>query len=363
MAETVASIARAIGLSPVGNAGLVISGVAEPADAGPDDLAFAGSPQFADDLRKGQARAALLWQGADWQALGLEAAILAPRPRYAMSGISRLFDPGPEIAPGIHPSAVIDASAEIGAAAAIGPFVVIGRGARIGPRARIGARTTIAEGCRIGADALIHAGVTICASVQIGERFICQSGAVVGGDGFSFVTPEKSGAEEVRETLGQRSEIRAQAWARIASLGGVEIGDDVEVGANSTIDRGTVRATRIGAGTKIDSQVQIGHNAIVGRDCLICAQAAIGGSAKVGDRVVLAGRAGVSDNITLGDDVVIAAASAVLSNVPAGRAMFGYPAIRMDAQIEAWKHMRRLGRLFAQVAELRDAVTKLRDRD
>ena len=363
MERTLASIAQVIGLEAVGDADLAITGVAEPADAGPAELAFAGNPKFAEDIAKGRARAALLWQGADWRALGLQAAILAPRPRFAMSGISALFDPGPEIAAGIHPSAVIDASAEIGAGAAIGPYVVIGRGAQIGPRARIGARVTIAEGCRIGEDALIHAGVTICARVQIGDRFICQSGAVIGGDGFSFVTPEKSGAEEIRETLGQRSAIRPQAWARIASLGGVEIGDDVEVGANTTIDRGTVRATRIGSGSKVDNQVQIGHNAEIGRDCLICGQAAVGGSAKVGDRVVLAGRAGVSDNIAVGDDAVIGAASVALSNVPAGRAMFGTPAIRMEAQIEAFKNVRRLGRLFAQVAGLRDAVTKLRERD
>ncbi|PKP71684.1 MAG: UDP-3-O-(3-hydroxymyristoyl)glucosamine N-acyltransferase [Alphaproteobacteria bacterium HGW-Alphaproteobacteria-4] len=363
MTHTVASIARALGLAAEGETGLVVTGVAEPALAGPGDLAFAGNPKYADDLAQGQARAALLWAGADWRGLGLAAAILAARPRHAMAGISRLFDPGPEIAPGIHPSAVIDSGAQIGDGAAIGAFVVIGRGVRIGPRARIGAHTSIAEGCIIGADALLHARVTICARVEIGDRFICQSGAVIGGDGFSFVTPEKSGVEEVRETLGHRSELRPQVWARIHSLGGVVIGDDVEVGANSAIDRGTVRATFVGAGTKIDNLVQIGHNAQIGRDCLLCGQVAIGGSARLGDRVVLGGKGGVSDNISVGDDVVAGAGTIIMSNAPAGRAMFGTPAIRMDQQIEAWKHMRRLGRLFAQVAELRQAATKARDTD
>jgi UDP-3-O-[3-hydroxymyristoyl] glucosamine N-acyltransferase len=363
MPQTVASIARMLGLVAEGEVGLTVTGVAEPALAGPGDLAFVGSPQYAAELDKGQARAALLWTGADWRGLGLAAAILAERPRYAMAGISRLFDPGPEIAPGIHPSAVIDPSAEIGASAAIGPFVVIGRDVQIGPRARIGAHTSIAEGCRIGADALLHPRVTICARVEIGARFICQPGAVIGGDGFSFVTPEKSAAEEVRQTLGQRGALRPQAWARIASLGGVVIGDDVEVGANTTIDRGTVRATMIGSGTKLDNLVQVGHNAQIGRDCLLCGQVAIGGSARIGDRVVLGGKGGVTDNIIVGDDVVAGAATVILSNAPAGRALFGTPAIKMEQQIEAWKYMRRLGRLFAQVAELREAATRARDKD
>jgi UDP-3-O-[3-hydroxymyristoyl] glucosamine N-acyltransferase len=124
-----------------------------------------------------------------------------------------------------------------------------------------------------------------------------------------------------------------------------------------------VRATCVGAGTKIDNLVQIGHNAQIGRDCLLCGQVAIGGSARLGDRVVLGGKGGVSDNISVGDDVVAGAGTIIMSNAPAGRAMFGTPAIRMDQQIEAWKHMRRLGRLFAQVAELRQAATKARDTD
>lgn len=363
MAHTVASIARALGLVAEGEVDRAVTGVAEPALAGAGDLAFAGNPKFAEGLAQGQARAALLWAGADWRGFGLAAAILAERPRFAMAGISRLFDPGPEIAPGIHPTALIDRSAEIGDGAAIGPFVVIGRGVRIGPRARIAAQTSIAEGCTIGPDALIGARVTICARVEIGARFICQPGAVIGGDGFSFVTPEKSGTEEVRETLGRRSDLRPQVWARIHSLGGVVIGDDVEVGANTTIDRGTVRATTIGAGSKLDSQVQIGHNAVIGRDCLICAQVGVAGSARVGDRVVLGGQSGVADNIFVGDDVVSGGATAILSNVPAGRVLLGNPAIKMDAQIEAWKHIRRLGRLFAQVAELRETVMKTRDKN
>jgi UDP-3-O-[3-hydroxymyristoyl] glucosamine N-acyltransferase len=341
---TVAAIAQALGAEQAGDGSLAVRGPAEPATAGPDDLALALDPKYADGLRSGRARAALVWPGADWQALGLAAAIFAPRGRLALAGLTRLFDPGPAVAPGIHPTAVIDPSARLGAGAAVGPFVVIGADAEIGPGARIASHVTIGEGARIGAQALIHAGVRIGARVRIGDRFIAQPGAVIGADGFSFVTPEKSGVEEVRETLGARRSFVDQSWARIHSLGAVTIGDDVEIGANSTIDRGTIRDTTIGSGTKLDNLVHLGHNVSVGRDCLLCGQVGVAGSARIGDRVVLAGQVGVSDNIFIGDDVVAGGAAVILSNVPAGRAVLGYPAVKMETQIEIQKAVRRLAR-------------------
>jgi len=362
MQYTLGDIATALGAHAEGDLSLPITGASEPAAAGADQLALAMDPKYADGLSRGDARAAILWEGADWQGLGLAGAIFVARPRMAMAGLSRAFDPGPEIAPGIHPTAVIDPSAEIGIGSAIGPFVVIGRGARIGMGARIGAHVSVAEGAVIGADCLLHPGVRIGARVQIGARFIAHSNAVVGGDGFSFVTPEKNGIEMIRETLGSREEIRPQSWTRIHSLGTVEIGDDVELGANATVDRGTVRATVIGAGTKLDNMVHVGHNVLVGRDCLFCAQVGIAGSTRIGDRVVLAGQVGVSDNIFIGDDVIATGATKVFSNVPAGRVMMGSPAVKMTSHIEATKNIRRLGRLFATVAELRETVAKLSEK-
>ncbi|MFN4173349.1 MAG: UDP-3-O-(3-hydroxymyristoyl)glucosamine N-acyltransferase, partial [Pseudorhodobacter sp.] len=269
MGHSIAEIAAALGAEAAGDLGIVVSGASEPAAAGPDDLALAMDPKYAPGLAQGQARAALMWPGADWQALGLVAVIFAPRGRLAMAGLSAMLDPGPAIAPGIHAMSVIDPSARIGEGAAIGPFVTIGADVEIGPEARIASHVSIAAGARIGAGALILEGVRIGAQVQIGDRFIAQPGAVIGADGFSFVTPEKSGVEEIRQTLGQRAEIRAQKWSRIHSLGAVTIGDDVEIGANSCIDRGTIRATSIGSGTKLDNLVHIGHNVTVGQDCLL----------------------------------------------------------------------------------------------
>ena len=326
----------------------------EPQSAGPQDLALAMDPRYADGIAKGQAQAAMLWPGADWRGMGLKAAIFAPRGRLAMSGLTRMLDPGPDIAPGMHPMTVIDATARLGAGASVGTFVTIGAHVEIGPNARIASHVSIAEGARIGADALILQGARIGARVKIGDRFICQPGAVIGVDGFSFVTPEKSGVEEVRETLGARAEIKAQSWTRIHSLGAVSIGNDVEIGGNCAIDRGTIRDTVIGDGTKLDNLVHIGHNVQIGRDCLLCGQVGIAGSARIGDRVVMAGQCGVSDNIFVGNDVVAGGATKIFTNAPAGRVLLGSPAVKMETHVEIQKALRRLPRLAARVAALEE---------
>lgn len=359
MSYTIREIAAALGAEAAGDLELRVSRAAEPQAAGPQDLALAMDPKYAEGLRAGAAQAAMLWPGADWRSLGLKAALFAPRSRLAMAGLSRMMDPGPEIAPGIHASAVIDPSAEIGAEAAIGPFVVIGRGVRIGARARIASHVSISEGTTIGCDALLMQGVRIGSQVTIGDRFIGQPGCVIGGDGFSFVTPEKSGVEEIRATLGHRDEIREQAWTRIHSLGAVTLGDDVEVGANATIDKGTIRDTSVGRGSKIDNLVHLGHNVQVGEDCLICGQVGVAGSTRIGNRVVLAGQCGVSDNIFVGDDVIAGGSSKIFTNVPAGRVILGNPAVKMETQVEINKALRRLPRLAATVAELQKLVSKL----
>ena len=349
---TIREVAQAIGAEAEGDLDLKIGSVSEPQAARADQLALALDPKYAAGLAQGTAQAALLWPGADWQGLGLKAAIFAPRGRLAMAGLTSLLDPGPAIAKGIHPMSVIDPSAEIGEGAAIAPFVTIGAGVKIGRNARIASHVSIAEGAQIGEDALLLQGVKIGANVQIGARFIAQPGAVIGSDGFSFVTPEKSGVEEIRHTLGQREEIKPQSWVRIASLGAVSIADDVEVGANSTIDAGTIRNTSIGRGTKIDNLVHIGHNVTIGEDCLLCGQVGIAGSTRIGNRVVLAGQCGVGDNLFVGDDVICGGSTKVMTNAPAGRVLLGYPAIKLETHVEVQKYLRRLPRLAARLAAL-----------
>ncbi len=359
MSHRIDDIAAALGGTALGAASLRITGAAEPAAAGPDDLALAMKPEFAAGLAKGRARAALIADGMDWRALGLEAAIVVARPRYAMAGLTAALDPGPAVEPGVHPTAIIDPTAEIGADVAIGPYVVIGADARVGAGARIEAQATVGAGARIGEDLVIMAGARVGAGVRLGDRVIVQPGAVIGGDGFSFVTPEKSQVESARESLGKSDGAQApQAWTRIHSLGAVQIGNDVEIGANCAIDRGTIADTVIGNGTKLDNLVHIGHNVQIGADCLICGQVGMAGSARVGDRVVLGGQCGVSDNIVIGDDVVAAGATKIYSNVPPGRMLMGAPAVKMETHVEMYKALRRLPRLMQTVAELKKALSK-----
>ncbi|SFI23701.1 UDP-3-O-(3-hydroxymyristoyl)glucosamine N-acyltransferase [Jannaschia pohangensis] len=353
---TLAEIAESLGHPVVGDASVVLRRVAEPQAAGPDDLALAMSPAYGPALSAGAARAAILWDGADWQSFGLAGAILVPRARLAMAGITAALDAGPRVKIGVHPSAIIEDGAEIGPDCAIGPHVVIGANARVGARARIGASVTIAEDAVIGDDALIYPGVHIGARVRIGDRFVAQPGAVIGGDGFSFVTPEESGVERVRKTLGDQGELRAQSWQRIHSLGAVTIGDDVEIGANTTIDRGTVADTTIGRGTKIDNLVHIGHNNRIGADCLICGQVGMAGGSTVGDRVVLGGQCGVTDNITIGNDVVAGGATKIFTRVRDGEVILGSPAVKMETNMAMYRALRRLPRALEQLSDLRKIV-------
>ncbi|TNC51109.1 UDP-3-O-(3-hydroxymyristoyl)glucosamine N-acyltransferase [Rubellimicrobium rubrum] len=348
---TIGEIAKALGAEAVGRLDLEVTGAAEPAAAGPGDLALALAPNWAASLAQGRASAALLWPDADWQSMGLKAAILAPRGRLAMARLTRMLDEDPYPA-GVHPSAQVDPTTRLGEGVAVGALTVIGADAQIGAGTRIGPQVTIAPGARIGDGALIHSGVRIGRRVSIGARVILQPNAVIGGDGFSFVTAEPSHVEVARDSLG-RGEVTIPtdpSWHRIHSLGGVDIGDDVEVGAGATIDAGTIRPTRVGSGTKIDNLVMVAHNVVVGQHCLLCGQVGIAGSTVIGDRVVLGGQAGVGDNLVIGNDVVVTGAASILSNVPAGRVMMGNPATRMDLQIESYKALRRLPRILRDLA-------------
>jgi UDP-3-O-[3-hydroxymyristoyl] glucosamine N-acyltransferase len=356
MTHSVKDIATALGAQAFGAVDILVTRAAEPAMAGPEDLALAMNPKYAETLGQGTARVAMLWEGADWEALGLEAAIIAPRPRYAMSGLTKMLDTGQGFAAGIHPSAFVDPDAELGEGVSVGPLAVISKGAKIGAGSIIGPQCFIGWNVTMGEGAYLREAVSIGARVTIGDRFIAQPGARIGGDGFSFVTAEPSNVETARKTLGNQGEAKAQEWTRIHSLGSVTIGHDVEIGMGATIDCGTIRDTKIGDGTKLDNQVHMGHNVVIGRNSLICGQVGIAGTATIGDNVVLGGQCGVSDNIFVGDGVIAGGGTKLMSNVPAGRTMLGYPATQMDKQVESYKALRRLPRLMREVADLKKTV-------
>ena len=351
-------LAKALNGQAVGDVALQVTGACEPQDAAGSLMAIATSQSYVERLPLGQARVALLAEGTDWQALKLSGAVLVPRPRFAMASLTQALDRRWRSGrTEIHPQACVDPGAQIGPGARIGAFCHIAAGVVLGENAWLGSHVSLAEGCMIGPDATVMAGVRIGADVRIGARFVAQPGAVIGADGFSFVTPERSAIENVRETLGDSKGAKPQAFVRIHSLGSVVIGDDVELGANSCIDRGTIRDTQIGDGCKFDNLAQIGHNVKIGKNCLICAQVGIAGSSVLGNNVVLGGQTGVSDNLFIGDNAITGGATKVLSNIPAGRVMLGYPAMKMDAQLEVYKNLRRLPRMLKEIARLKKSLS------
>jgi UDP-3-O-[3-hydroxymyristoyl] glucosamine N-acyltransferase len=299
------------------------------------------------------ARAAVLWDGADWQALGLAAALFAPRARTALQGINALFEPPLDLAPGIHPTAIVDPTAELGADCWLGPYSIVGAGAVVGAGARIFPHVTIGRGAFIGAGAILREGVRIGHDVRIGARFSAFPNAVIGADGFSYVTPEPGSVEAAKREGAVRDETRNLSIRRIASLGTVVIGDDVEVGAAACIDRGTVADTTVGDGTKIDNLVMVGHNCRIGRNCMLCGHVGLAGSITVGDRVVLGGKVGVADHVKIGSDAVVAGGSLVGSDIAAKSVMLGVPAVPRAQAIEQMMAIRRLPRAIEQVREIR----------
>lgn len=356
---SVSDIAAALGASFEGDGSIVVNALVHPDEARVDALVMASSKEFLQKIKAGTARAALVSEGTDWRAHGLDAAIIVSRPRYAMAHATRAFAVEDALPASIHPTAFVDETAVLGEGVQIGPFACIGPRAKIGGGTRIHASVSIGEDAVIGESGLIHAGVRIASRVLIGDRVIIHQNAVIGADGFSFVTPDMGAVEAAKKSGAGSSDTQNLHLERIHSLAAVRLGDDVEIGACTTIDRGTLRDTRIGAGTKIDNQVQIGHNVTIGGTCMICAQVGIAGSCEIGDRVVMGGKAGVADHIRIGSDVLVAAASAVAGNVKGRSIVMGVPAVARDEAVRSLMALRRLPRLMDTVETLKKRLSSM----
>jgi UDP-3-O-[3-hydroxymyristoyl] glucosamine N-acyltransferase len=228
-------------------------------------------------------------------------------PRLALAQLTAVFDTRPLPSPGIHPSAVVATDAEIGDGARVGAGAIICAGASIGPRSAVGEGALVGPGATVGADCRLHPRAALADGVRLGDRVIVHSGAVIGSDGFGYV-PSPRGA------------------VKLHHLGGVIVADDVEIGANTCIDRGTLGDTVVGRRSKIDNLCQIAHNVVIGSDCLIAGQCGIAGSTRLGDRVTVAGGVGIGDHLEIGDGAVLGPRAAVLKSVPAGETWLGYPA-------------------------------------
>lgn len=356
---TLARIAESLGATVDGDAGLTVQRLMHPLEASrPDDLIFVMAPELAARLAESPVRAAVLAEGLEAPAGSLDASITVARPRYALSLLLDLFACRPHSPPGVHPSAVVEAGAELGDGVSIGALAYVGPNARIGAGTAVLPQAYIGADAQLGADCLIYPGVRIGERVEIGDRVIIHNNASIGSDGFSYVTPQEASFEAAK-SHGDQVAARIEGLRRIASIGTVRIGDDVEIGACTGIDRSNIGATVIGRGTKLDNHVQIGHNVRIGEDCLFSGQVGIAGSVRVGNRVVLAGQVGVADHLVIGDDAVVGGGSGLWKNVEPGQVVAGYPALPKTEALRQQTDLARLPRVLRDVATLKRQVADL----
>lgn len=352
-------IAAATGAELQGDGNIAVSRLVHPSTySGAGDLVLAMDDALLPLLSGKEIVAAVISKKAAPEAPPARNILRVGRARVALATLTNLFAPPQAFGTGIHASAVVDASA------AVAPDAIVGPGCVVGPRAKIGAGCILQSQVTVEADAVIgdgtvlRAGVRVGAHCVLGARCLVHFNSSIGSDGFSFVTPER-GSVEAAKSDGVITATNNQGLLRIASLGAVVIGDDVEIGANTSVDRGTVLPTRIGNGTKIDNQVQIGHNVQIGNDCMICGRVGIAGSTVIGDRVVLGGATGIADHVKIGDDAMLMAFSGVPGNVPPKQIYGGIPAIPRERFMEQIFAVNRLKSLSKQVENLSASVKTL----
>jgi UDP-3-O-[3-hydroxymyristoyl] glucosamine N-acyltransferase len=354
--KTLGEIAELVGGKLRGDPSIAVKRVVHPASAsGPDDLALVLSPSVIPLLRSGVVTSAVVPLGMD--GVPTPNQILVDRPRVVLAKLTEIFQRLVFVESGVHLSAVVHPSAFVDADVRIGPHCWVGPNARIGARTRLVCNVSIGADVEVGHDCLLHASVCIGDRSQLGNRVIIQPNAVIGGDGFAFVTPEPSSIESVRET-GQVRHFNTEL-IRINSVGHVVIEDDVEIGCATCIDRGTLGETRVGRGSKIDNLVQVGHNVTIGQNCLIVAQVGLGGSSVVGNRAVLGGQVGLPDHLTIGDDAVVHAQAGITNHVRERTVVIGSPAQPKRDFLEREVHLKRLPAIYKAIKELQRKVAEL----
>lgn len=317
-----------------GDGDIEIARVAGIDGAAPGDVTFVANPKYEKALASTRASAAIVRDGMT----GAPCAVLRTRDPYlAFARAVGLFAPSARPSAGVHALAAIASDARVGSEVSIGPFVAVGEGATIGDRTVIFPNVTIGPGARIGTDCVIHANVSIRERVTIGSRVILQNGVVIGGDGYGFVR-RGDGTHE-----------------KIPQVAAVVIEDDVELGANTTVDRPAVGETRIRAGTKIDNLVQIAHGVTVGRNVLMAAQVGVAGSTDIGDDVIFGGQVGVGGHLSIGRGAVAVGQSGVTNSLDPGAMVAGYPAI--DS-----REWRRASVIFKRLPELKRRLEQLEAR-
>lgn len=341
MEFTVQELAALVGgqFASEANAAQKIRGAAAVADAGDGDVTFFGNAKYLPQLKGSKATAAFV--PLDFSESIPAIPIRVENPSLAFAKVLEKLAPAPiRFAPGVHPTAIVGTGVVLGENVSIQPYVVIEDGAEIGADTVIGAHGYVGHGARIGRGCHFAARVTIGARSRIGNRVILHSGVVVGSDGFGY---EFSGGKQVK----------------IPQIGIVQIDDDVEIGANTTLDRARFGRTWVQEGTKIDNLVQIAHNVVIGKHCILCSQVGVSGSTRLGSYVTLAGQVGTVGHIEIGDQVIVGAQSGVSKDVPPKEIWFGYPAAPMKEAKEQLARVARLSKLTDRVKRLEQLLGEI----
>ena len=313
---------------------LEITGLNGIEEAGPGELTFVSNPKYAQAARTTKASAVIVTE--DFPAIA-SATVRVKDPYLSFAQALEMFHPAREYTAGVHSTAVVDPSARIGKGAHIGPYVVIGEDVEIGASAVLLAHVVIYRGTKIGDHFFAHAHAIVRENCRIGNHVLLQNGVVIGGDGFGFAKTAEG------------------RWHKIFQPAPVVIGDDVEVQANSCIDRASVGETRIGRGVKVDNLVQVGHGTHVGEDSLLCAQVGLAGSTVIGNRVILTGQVGVVGHCTVGDSAIVTPQTGVAADIPPGALVSGSPAVDHRAWL---KYSAILPRLPEIVRAMRGKISK-----
>jgi UDP-3-O-[3-hydroxymyristoyl] glucosamine N-acyltransferase len=303
---------------------MMLTGIAPLQTAEPDQVSFLDNRKYVAALAATRAGAVIVHPDLAERVPDTAVAITTPEPHAAWARVAALFFPLPPVSPGIHPSAVVAPDAQIDPTAEVGPLCVIGSGAQIGPRCRIAPLAVVGDGVVMGRDCRIGTHVSISHAV-LGDRVVLFPGARIGQDGFGFA-------------------ITSEGFLSVPQVGRVVLQDDVEIGANAAVDRGSLHDTVIGAGTRLDNLVQVGHNCRIGRCCVLAGQVGVAGSSVLEDFVLLGGQAGLAGHLTIGRGAKIAAQAGVMGDVPAGSEYMGYPAEPIRAFMRGVATLRRLAR-------------------
>jgi UDP-3-O-[3-hydroxymyristoyl] glucosamine N-acyltransferase len=331
-------LATRLGAELRGDAELEVTGVKGLEEAGPHDVTFVSNPRYTGLARTTQAAAVLV--DPDFPEIAA-ATLRLKNPYLAFSRALACFYRAPVYPPGIHPTAVIDPTAQIGEGAHIGAYAVVGANVKLGPHAVLLPHVVLYPGVEAGSHLFAHAHAVVREFCILGDHVTLENGVIIGADGFGFAKNE----------VGQ--------WEKIPQSGPVRLGDRVDVQANACVDRATVGETRIGAGTKIDNLVQVGHASHVGENTLLCAQVGLAGSSDVGNNAILAGQAGVAGHCTLGDGVILTAQSGVSHDVPAGKMISGSPAFDNRTWLRAVTVFQRLPELIKRLDRAEKKLTAL----